>query len=125
MGRCKAVLKLPKCKKPDVLTRLSLAPKTGLGEELWRIIMDMRPENARHHPKKVQMEHLAHFSAVFTGGLLLFSLDLKVLIFWSVSMRGKLGRWGSCGKASTISLLAYRLDSSLYVFFFGGGAAGS
>ncbi len=47
--RCKAVVKLPNGIKPDVLTRLSLAPKAGSGKDLWRIIMDMRPENARHY----------------------------------------------------------------------------
>ena len=41
----------------------------------------MQPENAQHYPKKVRMEHLAHFSAVFSGELLLFSLDLKSVYF--------------------------------------------
>ena len=68
--------------KLDVLTRLSLAPKAGSGKDLWRIIMDMRPENVRHYPKKVRMEHLAHFSKVFSGELLLFSLDLKSAYFF-------------------------------------------
>ena len=89
--KCKAVVKLPKGIKPDVLTRLSLAPKAGSGKDLWRIIMDMRPENARHYPKKVRMEHLAHFSTVFSGELLLFSLDLKSAYF-SVSVDERLAR---------------------------------
>ena len=89
--RCKAVVKLPNGIKPDVLTRLSLTPKAGSGKDLWRIIMDMRPENARHYPKKVRMEHLAHFSTVFSGDLLLFSLDLKSAYF-SVSVDERLAR---------------------------------
>ena len=89
--KCKAVVQLPKGVKPDVVTRLSLAPKAGSGKDAWRIIMDMRPENARHYPKKVRMEHLSHFSTVFTGELLLFSLDLKSAYF-SVSVDERLAR---------------------------------
>ena len=51
--KCKAVVKLPKGIKPDVLAGLSLAPKAGSGKDLWRIIMDMWPENAQHVGEKV------------------------------------------------------------------------
>ena len=53
---------------PDVLTRLSIAPKPGGGSEQYRIILDMRPENGCYADKKVRMEHLAHFSTVFEPG---------------------------------------------------------
>ena len=83
--RCGAVVQLPVGVLPDVLTRLSLAPKPGSGPDKWRVIMDMRPENSRHFQKKVRMEHLAHFSSVFSPDMLLFSLDLKSAYF-SVSV---------------------------------------
>ena len=81
LEKCGAVKKLPKGVLPDVITRLSLAPKPGPGKESWRIIMDMRPENERHFSKKVRMETLAHFHAIFGAMMLLFSLDLKSAYF--------------------------------------------
>ena len=89
MLKCSAVEEMPKGVLPDVLTRLSTAPKEG--KERFRIIMDMRPENARHFSKKVRMEHLSHFSSVFHRDHLLFSLDLKSAYF-SVGVDERLAR---------------------------------
>ena len=89
--KCGAVVQLPEGVLPDVLTRLSLAPKPGGGADKWRIIMDMRPENARHFSKKVRMENLAHFPVVFDRRMLLFSLDLKSAYF-SVGVEDRLSR---------------------------------
>ena len=80
--RVRALVELPDDCLPDVLTRLSLAPKPGGGpDELWRIIMDMRPENLLYDDKKVRMEHLGHFSSVFRPDMLLFFCDLKSAYF--------------------------------------------
>ena len=85
--RCGAVVELPDGCLPDVLTRLSLAPKPGIGD-IWRIIMDMRPENSTYSDMRVRMEHLAHFSTIFEPGMLLFSCDLKSAYFsWLVDPR--------------------------------------
>ena len=80
MVKVGALKLLPDGILPDVLTRLSLAPKPGVGE-LWRVIMDMRPENKLYADKRVRMEHLGHFSTVFRAGMLLFSCDLKSAYF--------------------------------------------
>jgi hypothetical protein len=98
--RSEAVVPLPAGIKPDVVTRLSLAPKPGEGKEKWRIIMDMRPENLRHYSKKVRMEHLAHFATIFSTRHLLFSLDLKSAYF-SVGVDERMARtmgfqWRGC-----------------------------
>ena len=75
-----ALVAVPDGILPDVLTRLSLAPKPGKGEA-WRIIMDMRPENKLYADKRVRMETLSHFSTIFQPGMLLFSCDLKSAYF--------------------------------------------
>ena len=75
---------------PDVLTRLSLAPKAGTGEA-YRIIMDMRPENMAYRSKHVRMEHLGHFSSAFNEDGFFFSCDLKSAYF-SVLVDIRLGR---------------------------------
>ena len=49
--KCKVVVKLTKGTRPDVLTPLSWAPKAGSGKDLWGIIMDMQPGNARYYPE--------------------------------------------------------------------------
>ena len=90
MVRVGAVIKLPAGHTPDVLTRLSLAPKPGLGET-WRVIMDMRPENECYDKRRVRMEHLGHLPAVFTGEELLFSCDLKSA-YYSIGVDPRLGR---------------------------------
>ena len=116
--KCGAVERLPRGVVPDVLTRLSLAPKPGAGKDPWRIIMDMRPENARHFSKVVRMEHLAHFPSVFSAGLLLFSLDLKSAYF-SVSVDERLARtmgfeWG--GHLYKFKCLPFGFKLAPYVF---------
>ena len=90
MVRVGAVVRLPSGSMPDVLTRLSLAPKPG-GGELWRVIMDMRPENECYDKKRVRMEHLSHLPAVFTGEELLFSCDLKSA-YYSIGVDPRLGK---------------------------------
>ena len=65
-----AVVKLPQGEKPMVLTRLSLAPKPGVGDP-WRVIMDMRPENNMYRSLKVKMEHLDHVPGIIEQGDLL------------------------------------------------------
>ena len=89
--KCGAVVEMAKGYEPDVITRLSLAPKPGGGSEKFRIIMDMRPENGRHFAKKVKMEHLSHFSTIFRADMLLFSLDLKSAYF-SISVDERVAR---------------------------------
>ena len=84
-----AVVRLPEGEKPMVLTRLSLAPKPGVGEP-WRVIMDMRPENEMYWSLKVRMEHLDHVSTVVEPGDLLWSLDLKSA-YYSVGVDPRLG----------------------------------
>ena len=85
-----AVVKLPRGSPPDVLTRLSLAPKPGKGDP-WRVIMDMRPENDCYDSKRTRMENLAHVESVFTGEELMFSCDLKSA-YYSVGVDPRLGR---------------------------------
>ena len=77
-----AVVKLPPGQRPKVLTRLSLAPKAGTGDP-WRVIMDMRPENAMYRKHKVKMEHLDHVATVIEEGDLLYSL--RYWIMWQAS----------------------------------------
>ena len=90
MVKVGAVIKLPEGHTPDVLTRLSLAPKPGLGD-MWRVIMDMRPENESYDKKRVRMEHLSHIPSVFSGDELLFSCDLKSA-YYSIGVDPRLGR---------------------------------
>lgn len=116
--KCSAIEELPEGVLPDVLTRLSLAPKPGGGKDPWRIIMDMRPENDRHYSKVVRMEHLAHFPSVFASELLLFSLDLKSAYF-SVSVDERLARtmgfeWR--GKYYKFKCLPFGFKLAPYVF---------
>ena len=85
-----AVIEMPEGRLPDVLTRLSLAPKAGSGDK-WRVIMDMRPENRCYESKRVRMENLAHVPTIFTGQELLFSCDLKSA-YYSVGVDPRLGR---------------------------------
>jgi hypothetical protein len=89
MLRVGAVVKLPRGQRPKVLTRLSLAPKAGTGDR-WRVIMDMRPENAMYRKYKVKMEHLDHVPTVIAEGDLLYSLDLKSA-YYSVGVDPRLG----------------------------------
>ena len=88
--RVGAAIKLAPGAPPDVLTRLSLAPKPGKGDR-WRVIMDMRPENAKYDKKRVRMEHLAHVPTVFSGNELLWSIDMKSA-YYSVGIDPRLGR---------------------------------
>ena len=90
MVRAGAIIQMPEGRLPDVLTRLSLAPKPGSGDR-WRVIMDMRPENRCYEKKRVRMENLAHVPAIFTGQELLFSCDLKSA-YYSVGVDPRLGR---------------------------------
>ena len=76
MVRVGAVVVLPSGSTPDVLTRLSLAPKAGSGDR-WRVIMDMRPENDKYRSHRVRMEHLDHVPTIIEQGDLLYLLDLK------------------------------------------------
>ena len=117
MVRVGAALELPDDSPPDVLTRLSLAPKPGKGDP-WRVIMDMRPENECYDAKKTRMEHLAHVPAVFTGRELLFSCDLKSA-YYSVGVDPRLGRtmgfkWG--GKFYRFTCLPFGFALAPYAF---------
>ena len=90
MLRVGAAIKLAPGAPPDVLTRLSLAPKPGKGDK-WRVIMDMRPENTKYDKKRVRMEHLAHVPTVFSGNELMWSIDMKSA-YYSVGIDPRLGR---------------------------------
>ena len=48
--KCKAVAKLPRGIKSNVLTQLSLALKAGSGKDLWRIIMEYDTPCVRYLP---------------------------------------------------------------------------
>ena len=90
MVRVGAVVVLPEGQKPDVLTRLSLAPKAGSGDP-WRVIMDMRPENSKYRSQKVKMEHLDHLPTILDPTDVMYSLDLKSA-YYSVGVDERLGR---------------------------------
>ena len=101
---------------PDVLTRLSVAPKAG--KEKFRIILDMRPENMAYSSKHVRMEHLGHFSSVFSKDDFAFSCDLKSAYF-SVLVDIRLGRtmgfkWG--GKFYRFTCLPFGFKLAPYAF---------
>ena len=64
---------------PHVLTRLNVAPKART--EKFRIILDMRPKNTAYASKHVQMEHLGHFSSIFSTDDFAFLAISKAHIF--------------------------------------------
>ena len=115
--KVQAIVELPAGVLPDVLTRLSLAPKPGVGE-LWRVIMDMRPENLQYRNMRVRMEHLGHFSSIFQPGMLMFSCDLKSAYF-SISVDDRVSRtmgfsWN--GKMYRFVCLPFGWKMSSYTF---------
>ena len=120
MVRIGAVVTTDPTHPPSVLTRLSLAPKPGGGKDIYRVIMDMRPENSCYRSRRVKMETLSQFSSVFSPAApWFFSLDLKSA-YWSVGVAERTSqtmgfKWAGCFYRFCVLPFGWKCSSFCFV----------